>query len=272
MMKAADDMLEAAPQGFIQILRTYAPGAVSETTRAQPRRRAVYGAQVRRSEGVTTRIPEAARVGMRSAAFFETMDSTEEVAQFLRELDMAPYIASFRANGVTGNTLMSLNSIELRETLGVQKLRDRRMLMDAIMYLSEALGEDARRSLPEDGRILTHLSNEITFLAWLRWSVVLQTLAVANLRLISLKSDRNKLEVTALSTIVSLIAVAALLYAFHRYYWMHRMVETPGNFFSPENVRLTLPAIAVLCTGVILVYTLMANDTEEAALLALLTA
>lgn len=193
-----------------------------------------------------------------------------EVADFLRELQMGHYVASFRANAVTGNTLLSLNSVELRNTLGVTKLRDRRVIMDAIVYLQET--QEIKRALPEDGRILTHLSNEVTVLGWLRFGAILLLVSVANLRLVELSSGSNKSAVVALSFIVCCLGAAAMLYAFNRYYWMHQMIESPGLDFEPDNVRLITPGLLIPTFTVLLAYALMANDTEDAALLLLASA
>lgn len=193
-----------------------------------------------------------------------------EVADFLREFQMGQYVASFRANAVTGSTLLSLNSVELRKTLGVTKLRDRRMIMDAIVYLKET--QDSRRTLPEDGRILTHLSNEVTVLSWLRFGANLLLVSIANLRLLDLSSGSNKRAVVALSFIVCCLAAGSMLYAFNRYYWMHQMIESPGLDFEPDDVRLLTPGLLAPTLIVILAYALMANDTEEAALLLLASA
>lgn len=240
--------------------------------RSAQRRRQARAAEVRRSSGCMTRIPETARVGLRAAALFETMDSVEEVADFLREMDMGRYIATFRAHAVTGNTLISLSAIELRKTLGVEKLRDRRAILDAIVYLQEQLNPLGNYTLPEDGRILTHLSNEVTFLAWVRLTVVILTVSVASVRLINLSSQSNKTAVVATSALVCLAAVLVVVYAFYRYFWMHRMIESPGLTFSPGDLRLLTPGLLIPTFGIILAYALMANDSEEAALLLLLSA
>lgn len=237
---------------------------------AQRRRQAAAAARV--SRGANTHIPETARVGLRAAALFETMDSVEEVADFLREMDMRQHIATFRAHAVTGATLMSLNGYELRETLGVAKLRDRRAIMDAIFYLHEQLDPLRNYSLPEDGRILTHLSNEVTFLAWMRFVVILLTVSVATVRLTDLGSGSNKVSVAATGVVVCLTAVAVVAYSFYRYFWMHRMIESPGLDFSPGDLRLLTPGLLLPTFAIILAYALMANDTEEAALLLLLSA
>lgn len=76
-------------------------------------------------------------VGPRTAARFETNERTDEVADYLRELGLATHVASSCGHAITGNMLMSLTGSELRDTLGVVKLKDRRVIMDATGYLTK---------------------------------------------------------------------------------------------------------------------------------------
>jgi uncharacterized membrane protein YidH (DUF202 family) len=228
---------------------------------------------VRRSSGRTTRLPETARVGLRAAALFETMDSVEEVADFLRELDLGQYVATFRAHAVTGSTLVSLSAVELREMLGVRKLKDRRAVLDAVGYVKEQMDPVRKSVLPEDGRILTHLSNERTYLVWVRLVVIMLTTAVMTVPLTELGPDAeaNRASIVASAVVLCVCAVSALAFAFNRYFWMHRMVEAPGQGYSPGNLRTLTPGLLVPTFAVILAYALMANNNKEVALLALLS-
>lgn len=239
--------------------------------RGARRRRVAAATTVRRSAGARTHIGAMGVIGLRTAALFETNDSTEEVAEFLRALGLGTYIASFRAHAVTGDVLMSLTSAELRDTLGVAKLKDRRTVMDAVDYLREQWDPKLAYALPEDGRILTHLSNEVTMLAWLRFGVVLLTMAVASLRLVDLKTGSNQRHVVVMSTFLAVLASLAVVQAFYRYYWMHRMIESPGLDFEPDSVVWITPGVLLPGLAVLFSYGLMANETEEAAIIALLS-
>jgi hypothetical protein len=260
---AARDVLRSS----IDALRDH--GSVLRRRRA-PRRQA-YGADVRQSVGISTHIPDAGRAGLRAAAHFETMDSSEEVVAFLREMNLPRYEHAFRAHGVTGKTLLSLNTAELRDSLGVARLKDRRAILDAVGYLEEALAYESRMILPEDGRILTHLSNDGLFLKWLRLGVLLQTIAVGTIRYVDIRSQASQLYVVLTSFVTSIVGIAACVYAFHRYYWMHRMIDFPGHDFLPDNTSVLTPALVVASFGIVLTYSLMAQDTDEAALLLLLS-
>lgn len=213
---------------------------------------------------------DSVRAGLQSAALFQKMDSTEEVAAWLREIGMASYIPEFRAQSVTGNTLLSLNSVELRKTLGVTKLRDRRIFLDNICYLNQVLCLDTRKALPEDGRILTHLSNERLFLVWLRFSIIMQTVAIATLRLVVI-NEENDSSVTIASSVITVAAIVALVYATVRYLWIHQIIEQPGADRLPDKVVVLTSALFVFVGAVIALYALMSHSTEEAAILVLLS-
>lgn len=214
---------------------------------------------------------ESARGGLLGATHLETMHSTEEVARWLSTIGMADYAPVFRAQGVTGRTLLSLNTAELRKTLGVAKLRDRRTILEQIKYLREAYSEDSRKVLPEDGRILTHLSNERIFLGWMRFAIIMQTAAIATMRLVNLVNNENNTEVRAMSGLLCALAIVAVLYGTARYYWMHRLVEQPGTDYLPGTPELFSPVMFICIGAVIALYALMARSTEEAAILALLS-
>lgn len=244
-----------------------APGAAGGLHRM---RSMSIGMGERQGTGMGKQIPDWARAGLKSAALSVAMDSTEEVARWLEELGMVQYVPSFRAQSVTGNVLLSLNSAELRITLGVTKLKDRRVLIDAIDYLRQTLAVDAKVVLPEDGRILTHLSNERLFLVWLRFCVVMQTVAMATVRLENTSNGENTRYVVVCAAFLALLAAIAVTYAAYRYYWMHRMVEAPREIFRHDNVAVFTPCLIACVAATITLYALMAHDTEEAALLALL--
>lgn len=214
---------------------------------------------------------ESVRGGLHAATCFQSMDSTEEVAEWLDAIGMSSYIPVFRAQQVTGNTLLSLNSVELQKTLGITKLRDRRFLLDSIHYLDQALSIDTRKVLPEDGRILTHLSNERIFLAWVRFSVLLQTAAIASLRLVNRSNERNDVYVRAIAGLISALAIIAALYGTARYYWMHRLAEEPGAVHMPGRPKLLSPVMFVCIGAVVALHAIMAGSTEDAAILALLS-
>jgi ABC-type sulfate transport system permease component len=125
--------------------------------------------------------------------------------------------------------------------------------------------------LPEDGRILTHLSNDGLFLKWLRLAVLMQTIAVGTIQYVDIRSQARQLYVVLTSFVTSVVGIAACLYAFHRFYWMHRMIEFPGHDFLPDNASLLTPGLVVASFSIVLTYSLMAQDTDEAALLLLLS-
>jgi uncharacterized membrane protein YidH (DUF202 family) len=244
-------------------------GSVLRRRRA-PRRQA-YGADVRQSAGMSTHIPDAARAGLRAAAYFETMNSSDEVVAFLQEMDLRRYEQAFRTHAVTGKTLLSLTSAELRDCLGVQRLSDRRIILDGIAYLEEALAYESRMVLPEDGRILTHLSNDALFLDWLRLSILLQTTAVGTIGYVDVRSQASYVFVVLASFITCIVGIAVSVYAFHRYYWMHRMIDFPGHDFLPDNVNALTPGLVISSFSIILSYAVMSQDTDEAALMLLLS-
>lgn len=213
---------------------------------------------------------DSVRAGLHSGAVFQKMDSTEEVAEWLRAIGMAAYIPEFRAQSVTGNTLLSLNSVELRKTLGVTSLKDRRVFLDSICYLNQVLCMDTRKVLPEDGRILTHLSNERLFLVWLRFSVVIQTVAIATIRLVATNKENNR-SVTIVSAVVSVGGIVAVVYATIRYLWIHQIIEKPGVDLLPDKVWVLTPALFLFVGAVIALYALMSHSIEQAAILVLLS-
>lgn len=139
---------------------------------------------VLQSHGLTTHIPDAVHTGLRAVCLFETLDSTEEVTAWLHLLDLDRYCSTFIEHGITGRVLLGLNARELRDSLGVMRLKDRRTLIDGIRYLEERLIGGGKSGYPEDGRILTHLSNERLLLLWIRYSIVAQTVAIAILFLL----------------------------------------------------------------------------------------
>lgn len=230
----------------------------------------------RRSQArrVTSNLPDYAcdsmRAGLQATSIFQKMDCTEEVAEWLRAIGMSSYIPEFRAQSVTGNTLLSLNSVELRKTLGITRLKDRRIFLDNICYLNQVLCMDTRKSLPEDGRILTHLSNERLFLAWLRFSVIVQTVAIATLRLVA-SNKENERSITTLSSVNAIAAIVAVVYATIRYLWIHQIIENPGGDLLPDKVVVLAPTLFLFIGAIITLYALMSHSTEEAAILALLS-
>lgn len=226
-------------------------------------------ATTRRLKKLVNPAPTAVAAGLRTYTLFENMDSTEEVVRWLFAIGMQQYTAAFRTHAVTGSSLLSLNSIELSKTLGVSKLKDRRIILEGIAYLRQTLSSESRRSIPEDGRILTHLSNERVFLSWLRLAVILETVAIATVRLENSTVDHNVPYIKAFNVVLSVLAALIVVYGMVRYFWMHRMIENPGEDHVPENTILATPLLIVFAGTVIGLYAVLAQETEEAALLAL---
>lgn len=220
---------------------------------------------------VSDRTTGTIRGGLQAVSCFQLMDSVEEVAEWLQLIGMEQYIPVFRSQSVTGDTLISLNSVELRKTLGVTKLKDRRIFLESIHYLSQALCMDTMTTIPEDGRILTHLSNERIFLTWVRFSVILHTVSIATVRLTNHSNEKNRNYITAIASVISTLATIALAYGTVRYYRMHRMIEDPGRDFLPDKVSVLVPFLFLFIGMVITLYALMSHRAEEAAILALLS-
>ncbi|PXF46382.1 hypothetical protein BWQ96_03881 [Gracilariopsis chorda] len=227
-------------------------------------------ATTRRLKKLVSPAPTAVAAGLRTYTLFENMDSTEEVVRWLFAIGMQKYTAAFRTHAVTGSSLLSLNTIELSQTLGVSKLKDRRIILEGIAYLRQTLSSESRHSIPEDGRILTHLSNERVFLSWLRLAIILQTVAIATVRLENPVVDRNVPYIKAFNIVLSVLAILIVIYGTARYFWMHRMIENPGEDHIPENNILAIPLLVVFAGIVIGLYAVLAQETEEAALLALI--
>lgn len=227
-------------------------------------------AQPEESERTLSRAVTSVRAGLRTRYVFHSMDDTEEVAEWLGMIGLEEYIPVFRAHSVTGNTLVSLNSVELRKTLGITNLSDRRHILDSITYLAQTLCVETKRDIPEDGRILTHLSNERIFLVWVRFTIILHTVAVVTLRLRNLENSANSSSITSISFLLAALAVFALLYGTYRYHKMHGMIDNPGKDHAPSRAGLLAPVLIVVCSVVVGIYALMSNSTEEAAMLALM--
>lgn len=236
--------------------------------RLSRRRRA--RSDVLRSSGSQTNITDAATVGFRAAPNFEQMDTVDEVLQFLRELGLGQYVESFRKNAVTGDIMLSLNSAELRKTLGVKNIAHRRAILDGISFLRQKVGIESKIVLPEDGRILNHLANERTVLAWLRLAVIMQTAAVAIVRFTHLDTLSNKTSVAYSSIFIASVAFIVSVWTVYRYFLMMKMIETAGWDVSPENAKIFTPAVAICAIAVISVYFTMAHDSEEGGVILML--
>ncbi|CAN8065981.1 unnamed protein product [Agarophyton chilense] len=207
-----------------------------------------------------------------SSSVQRNMESTEEVLRWLRGTGMSQHLASFRAYAITGSSLVGLNSIELDKILGVVKLADRRKILEGIEYLRQVFSVESRRSIPEDGRILTHLSNERVFLSWVRFAVILQTVAIATVRLENDSKDSSIPFVLAVSVTVTVLAFLALVYGTYMYFWMQRLIESPGVEHIPENDYVTPPLFIGLSAAVAGLYAAMAIDAQTAAELVLIGA
>ena len=208
--------------------------------------------------------------GLHSPSYFRTMDDPEEVTQWLNFIGMNQYTFNFRSNQITGSTLLYLNSVELRDTLKVIKLKDRRVITAGIKYLRKVMSTQTQKGLPEHGRILTHQSNIRILLSWCRFAIILQTMAVALLRIVNLRNRNNQTIVTVISVLTTMFSIFAILYGSFRYYWMYHLVENPARNQLPQFTVIVTPAFILFILVLILVYGVLSEETEEAALLALI--
>lgn len=208
---------------------------------------------------------------MAAASAFETLESPAEVATWLRAIHLPQYVSTFVAHGVSFGTLLTLTSAELRDALGVRPLAHRRLLLDGIAYLAETLHEETIAALPEDGRILTHLSNERTYLGWCRGVILLLAVATSTLQL-ELRTDPlgdspmggpgvNKGWVTAVGTAFAVMAIVTLLYALWRFNWNWGVIEEAGRNFEADNVPRAAPVLIFGIGGLITAYCLMAGES-----------
>lgn len=225
------------------------------------------------------------RAGLAAASAFETLESPAEVATWLRAIHLPQYVSTFVAHGVSFGTLLTLNSVELRDALGVKPLAHRRLLLDGIAYLAETLHEETIAALPEDGRILTHLSNERTYLGWCRGVILLLAVATSTLQLevrpeavgdspapragaaaaaLAAAGGSNKAWVTAVCTAFAVVAVGTLLYALWRFNWNWRVIEEAGRNFEADNVPRAAPVLIAGIVGLITAYALMAGESVAA--------
>ena len=175
--------------------------------------RSLPSSPVRQSHGVTTYIPDSIHTGLQAISLFETLDSTEEVARWLQMYHLPKYIPAFRKNGVTGRLLLGLTNEELRDVLGVRSLKDRRTIMDGICYLEDTLiGGGGSNGYPEDGRILTHLSNERLVLIWIRYAVIAQTIATATLFFLGdMPAEKSHNSILVTACVLCVAGIVALL-------------------------------------------------------------
>ncbi|GAB0493634.1 hypothetical protein MMPV_004919 [Pyropia vietnamensis] len=231
-------------------------------------------------------VPASVRAGLAAASAFETLESPAEVAAWLRAIHLPQYVSTFVAHGVSFGTLLTLNSVELRDALGVKPLAHRRLLLDGIAYLAETLHVDTVAALPEDGRILTHLSNERTYLGWCRTVILLLAVATSTLQLVVVPEPvgnspaaraaaaavaaaaggerGNKAWVTAVCTAFTVIAVGTLLYALWRFNWNWKVIEEAGRNFEADNVPRAAPVLVAGIGGLITAYALMAGKSVAA--------
>lgn len=207
--------------------------------------------------------------GLTFIACLHSMDISEEVVEWLDVIGMESYAPAFRAQSVTGYTLLALNSVDLRKTLGVSSLRDRRTLLEGIRYLNRAQDAESKLAIPEDGRILTHLSNERALLTWTRFCIILETVGVVTTRLTNLANGENRAFVKIVSILFSVVAKIVAIYSTMRYFRMLPLIEKPGRDQETENVGVLIPVIFVFIGGAIAIFVVMSHNAEEAAILAL---
>lgn len=234
--------------------------------RHQPARR-----NINRSSGFQTHISDAATVGFRTAHLFEKMDSVDEVSQFLRELGLGQYVDTFRKHAVTGELLLSLNGVELSKTLKIKSIRHRRVILNGVSFLRQNMATESKIVLPEDGRILNHLANERTVLAWLRLAIIMQTGSVAIVRFPQSGSFNIDVSVVVSSIVIAFFAFVACAYAVYRYFLMMRMIESAGWDISPESATFFTPSLAIAVIIILSTYFVMARNAEEVAALLMLS-
>ncbi len=222
-----------------------------------------------RNDQPSLSIPDAAKLGMRTVSLFEELDTTDEVTAFLNELGLSSYAESFQAHGVTGRVLMSLSVAEMRDTLGVSKLRDRRLISESVRYVANVLRHDSRMSLPEDGRILTHLSNEVTVLAWIRLSVVFLIVAVTALR-----NDPGGLNTgwpRAVGCSLCGLSVLTVVHGMRGYWTMYKVIESGSPIVHPGDPKVAASGALLASITIALLYAVMEQRAEEASIILLIS-
>lgn len=215
-------------------------------------------------------VHSSVRAALKTDTLFRNLKNTEDVEEWLYAINMESYVPIFKEHSVTGNILLSLTSVELQKTLGIANLKDRRTIINGIKYLEQTLSPEANIVLPEDGRILTHLSNERIVLLWIRFTIILQTVAVATVRLESPDHETSTSRIGVISSLISAVAILAVIYGTFRYFWMQRMIRQPGKDHLADLGKFLTPALMAIVTAVIVMYALMAQSVEEAAALALI--
>ena len=210
------------------------------------------------------------RAGILTHRLFRDMNCRESVTEWLHAIGMELYIPIFEQHAITGEILLSLTSIELQKSLGVKRLKDRRILLEGIEYLQQTLSLETKATLPEDGRILTHLSNERIVLQWIRFSIILQTVGVATIRLENLGGETENIEVDTICYIISAVSIATLLYCARRYYWMKLMIEQPGEDHLTDSEKILTPSLLGIVIVVTVLYAIMSQSIEEATSLVLI--
>uniref|UniRef100_A0A7S2ZTG3 SAM domain-containing protein n=2 Tax=Rhodosorus marinus TaxID=101924 RepID=A0A7S2ZTG3_9RHOD len=195
------------------------------------------------------------------AEAWQGLQTSEDVANWLRELGKDEYISTFMSNEINGEILASLTSEELRDDLGVINLKHRRELLTAIKSIGGMKkGED---TLPEHGRILDHLSNVRTFHSWVRVGVQLLAFALVSLRLFPTWRENRNL-ITGCSLYYSCVGAFAILYGLARYALVVKWIEESGvktPKYHPDKIGVAVMLVLVLVATALTLYVITLDAT-----------
>lgn len=202
----------------------------------------------------------------------------ELVSDWLRLLGMEAYIPQFLTHQVTAKTLLSLNSADLRH-IGVNRLADRRVILDEIRrQCLEPVPHHLSQTTPEDGRILTHMSNERLLLIWCRIVLIVLTIAVAAINLRGNDNSENQKQsdqvdkfVTIVGEFLSALGICMVMYAFYRYCFMFGQANHPDKYPNANILLLVVPIMLVFIVTVIVLYGIMAHEYASQVSILLLT-
>ncbi|KAK1865051.1 hypothetical protein I4F81_007586 [Pyropia yezoensis] len=191
-----------------------------------------------------------------------SLESPVEVAEWVAECGFPQYRDAFLGHAVSGVILRSLTSEDLRDELGVRPLRHRRAFLAAIDQLNdeEAAGTPHAghvggtfSSLPEFGRVLTHLSNVRTAHSWCRLAVqqLILALGVVRLGVVEAADERDVLYrlVLAVCAAWCVVGVGFAVYGGWRFLRVTSILdsaEMQTSKFYPDRVGVVLSQLLLL--------------------------
>lgn len=179
------------------------------------------------------------------------------VESFLHWVGFPQYKEFFEQQHISGELLPSLENIELRDGLGVTKLRHRREIMKGVHSLCGTSSDRKQRFVPEFGRILIHLSNMRTFHSWITVGLQHFVFGIA-LNLIA-PTFRTSNEIRRASIYIWAVGLGAHLYATARYWSVARVVDTQPDdkIFVADELGTILLAIATAATAALTLHLIL---------------